>query len=93
MARFDGQPRRRILPDHAGQRVARALDVALANPAGPVFVDCLADDTRRLVPFERNDVRRASSGFTFTLRSGFFTRVLYIRALTPTLKAARFRPI
>jgi hypothetical protein len=51
----------RLNPDRAGQQVARAQDVALAHPAGPVLLDCLAEGYR-LVPIERNhrspDIRR-----------------------------------
>jgi hypothetical protein len=43
----------RLNPDRAGQQVARAQDVALAHPAGPVLLDCLAEGYR-LVPIERN---------------------------------------
>jgi hypothetical protein len=55
----------RLNPDRAGQQVARALDVALAHPAGPVLLDCLAEDTDWCRSSATID-RRTSGGYTLT---------------------------
>ncbi|MBV1693470.1 MAG: thiamine pyrophosphate-binding protein [Hyphomicrobiales bacterium] len=50
--------------ERAGQQVARALDIALAHPQGPVFLNCPADatraDSREAGPSMPVDVRRGS---------------------------------
>lgn len=38
----------KLNPDRVSQQVARALDIAMAHPAGPVLLDCLVDETRRV---------------------------------------------
>jgi hypothetical protein len=76
----------RLNLDRAGQQVARTQDVALAHPAGPVLLDCLAEDTDWCRSSATID-RRTSGGYTLTQSVLNFLRRFVHWGTEPRFKA------
>src|SRR5687768_15143075 len=76
-------------PKRAAQQLAKALDIALAYPAGPVFLNVPSDYNRDLAVIEQTRLPAQRSATALTGESASKLRALIAAAKKPLVLAGR----